>query len=354
MATIYDCSDDSDLLTGMRLARGAIGRGELIVIPTDTVYGVAADAFSPTAVQRLLDAKGRGRQSPPPVLVPGIPTLAALAETVPPEVDALVKAFWPGGLTIVLPAAPSLAWDLGETRGTVALRMPQHRIALELLSETGPLAVSSANLTGRPAARTAQEASAMLGDSVSVYLDGGEAGTGYAHVEGEDSSSTIVDATALAAGMGKLRILRHGVISADQLREVVGDALGDDAPADASAAESPVDEDASAVEGSPVDEDTSAAEGSPVDQDTSAAEESPVDEDTPAAGGTVGGTSAIADAPADATPVIIRAPSLIPPASDAPAEAPADTPAQPAPAVSAETPAPTEPPIEPTETPSGT
>jgi len=228
MAPIYDCSVDSELLTGMRLARAAIGRGELVVIPTDTVYGVAADAFSPAAVQRLLEAKGRGRQSPPPVLVPGVPTLAALAERVPEEVDALVEAFWPGGLTIVLPASPSLVWDLGETKGTVALRMPDNTLALELLSETGPLAVSSANLTGRPAARTAAEAEAMLGESVSVYLDGGEAGSAYDRVEGKDSSSTIVDATALASGAGGLRILRHGVISADQLREVVGDAW--DAP----------------------------------------------------------------------------------------------------------------------------
>ncbi|MGH1548133.1 L-threonylcarbamoyladenylate synthase [Leifsonia poae] len=231
MATIYDCSVDSELLTGMRLARAAIGRGELVVIPTDTVYGVAADAFNPAAVQRLLDAKGRGRQSPPPVLVPGVPTLAALAERVPDEVDALVEAFWPGGLTIVLPASPSLVWDLGETKGTVALRMPDNTIALELLSETGPLAVSSANKTGRPAARTAAEAEAMLGDSISVYLDGGEAGDGYQRVEGKDSSSTIVDATALASGSGGLRILRHGVISVEQLREVVGDALA--VPSDA-------------------------------------------------------------------------------------------------------------------------
>ena len=241
MAPIYDCSVDSELLTGMRLARGAIGRGELVVIPTDTVYGVAADAFSPAAVQRLLDAKGRGRQSPPPVLVPGIPTLAALAEHVPAEVEALVAEFWPGGLTIVLPAAPSLVWDLGETRGTVALRMPQDRIALEILSETGPLAVSSANLTGRPAARTAAEAEAMLGDSISVYLDGGEAGTAYERVDGKDSSSTIVDATALASGSGKLRILRHGVISAEQLRAVVGDALADTTDSDTTAPDDPTD-----------------------------------------------------------------------------------------------------------------
>ena len=233
MAPIYDCSIETELLSGMRLARAAIGRGELVVIPTDTVYGVAADAFDPAAVQRLLDAKGRGRQSPPPVLIPGIPTLAALAESVPQEVDELVQEFWPGGLTVVLPAQPSLVWDLGETRGTVALRMPSDTIALELLSETGPLAVSSANLTGRPAARTAAEAEAMLGDSVSVYLDGGAAGSRYERADGRDSSSTIVDATALAAGAGPLRILRHGVISAGQIRAVVGDALADEATDDA-------------------------------------------------------------------------------------------------------------------------
>jgi tRNA threonylcarbamoyl adenosine modification protein (Sua5/YciO/YrdC/YwlC family) len=227
MAPIYDCSVDSELLSGMRLARAAIGRGELVVIPTDTVYGIAADAFDPAAVQRLLNAKGRDRQSPPPVLIPGIPTLDALAESVPQAVRDLVAEFWPGGLTIVLPAQPSLAWDLGETNGTVALRMPRDTIALELLSETGPLAVSSANLTGEPAARTAAEAEGMLGDSVAIYLDGGAAGGAYAGVGIDESSSTIVDATALATGTGPLRILRHGVITEDQLRSVVGDSFAD-------------------------------------------------------------------------------------------------------------------------------
>jgi tRNA threonylcarbamoyl adenosine modification protein (Sua5/YciO/YrdC/YwlC family) len=220
MASIYDCSDSSELLTGMRLARASIGRGELVVIPTDTVYGIAADAFQPAAVQRLLDAKGRGRQSPPPVLIPGIPTLDALAETVPDEVRTLVDAFWPGGLTIILPARSSLTWDLGETRGTVALRMPSNRVALELLSETGPLAVSSANLTTQPAAMTAAEAEAMLGDSVAVYLDDGAAGTGYDRGEG-DSGSTIVDATGLLLPGGELRIVRSGVISDEAIFEAL-------------------------------------------------------------------------------------------------------------------------------------
>jgi len=214
MASIYDCSVEAELLTGMRLARVAIGKGELVVIPTDTVYGVAADAFNPAAVQRLLDAKGRTRQSPPPVLIPGIPTLDALAESVPDEVRALVAKFWPGGLTVILPAQSSLAWDLGETRGTVALRMPSNRIALELLSETGPLAVSSANLTGEPAATTAAAAERMLGDSVALYLDDGGSG---------EQASTIVDATGLLAPEGKLRIVREGIIPAADIRDVVGD-----------------------------------------------------------------------------------------------------------------------------------
>ena len=220
MAPLFDCSVDTELLTGMRLARAALGRGEVVVIPTDTVYGIAADAFQPAAVQRLLDAKGRGRQAPPPVLVPGIPTLDALAENVPDEVRALVNAFWPGGLTIILPARTSLSWDLGETHGTVALRMPSHPITLEILAETGPLAVSSANRTGEPAAATAQEARDALGDSVSVYLEAGPVGTDYPGAE--ERGSTIVDATSLHLPDGRLRVVRHGVISDDAIREVVG------------------------------------------------------------------------------------------------------------------------------------
>lgn len=217
MSRIYDCSDNSDLLTGMRLARQAIARGQLVVIPTDTVYGVAADAFSPAAVSLLLEAKGRGRQSPPPVLMPSAQTLAGLADNVPEKVQALADQFWPGGLTIVLDAQPSLRWDLGDGHGTVAVRVPAHPVALELLAETGPLAVSSANLTGKPAAVTAGAAHDQLGARVEVYLDGGEAAEG--------SASTIVDATTLQRGTGGVRILRDGVITAEQLRTVLGDDL---------------------------------------------------------------------------------------------------------------------------------
>ncbi|HWD61874.1 MAG TPA: L-threonylcarbamoyladenylate synthase [Humibacter sp.] len=225
MTSFYDCSDDDGLAEGIKQARAAVENGDLIVLPTDTVYGIGADAFSAAAVTSLLDAKGRGRQSPPPVLIPALTTLDALAETVPQEVRDLAGAFWPGGLTIVLPAQPSLAWDLGETKGTVALRMPNNPVALALLRSTGPLAVSSANKTGMPAATTAQEAEEMLGDSVVAYLDGGPVGADYTAADLTETSSTIIDATALAAGDGKLRILRHGVISDEQIREVVGDAL---------------------------------------------------------------------------------------------------------------------------------
>jgi tRNA threonylcarbamoyl adenosine modification protein (Sua5/YciO/YrdC/YwlC family) len=220
MVKIYDCLDTAEALTGLRLARQALGRGDLVVLPTDTVYGVAADAFNPSAVQKLLDAKGRGRTSPPPVLVPSIETLDALAEHVTPEMRSLAEAFWPGGLTIVVPARTTLAWDLGDTNGTAALRMPDHAITLELLRESGPLAVSSANLTGKPAALTATEARDALGDRIAVYLDSGES-------SGSRVGSTIVDATPTVTGK-PVRVLRDGTVSRDAIRAIVGVIEGDE------------------------------------------------------------------------------------------------------------------------------
>lgn len=222
MSSVFDCRDEAQLLAGMRNARQALARGEIIVMPTDTVYGVAADAFNPAAVQRLLDAKGRGRDQPPPVLVAGQAALAALVEEIPEPVQRLVDEFWPGGLTIVLPVQTSLAWDLGETLGTVAVRMPDHRVARELLEETGPLAVSSANLTGKDAAISAGDAERMLGDNVAVYLDSGLSENGIA--------STIIDATSLVRrgpddAEPRIRLLREGAVSFAQLESVVGDLL---------------------------------------------------------------------------------------------------------------------------------
>jgi len=207
VSTILDASEPQTWGPAIDEAVNAVARGGLVVLPTDTVYGIGADAFDPDAVAALLAAKGRGRQMPPPVLVGDVRTLDGLARDVPDGVRALVERFWPGGLTVICRAQPSLAWDLGETHGTVALRQPDHPAALALLARTGPLAVSSANLTGRPAATTAADAQAQLGDAVAVYLDGGASPGGVA--------SSIVDAT----GAG-LRLVRAGAVSLDALREV--------------------------------------------------------------------------------------------------------------------------------------
>lgn len=173
MARRYDCNDATDRTTGLREAASAIRRGELVVLPTDTVYGIGADAFSAEGVADLLDAKGRGRNMPTPVLIGSPNTLHGLVTDFSEQAWELVDAFWPGALTLVARHQPSLQWDLGDTRGTVAIRMPLHPVAIELLTEVGPMAVSSANLTGHPSPEDCDAAQGMLGDSVSVYLDGG-------------------------------------------------------------------------------------------------------------------------------------------------------------------------------------
>ena len=214
MQRVYDCSVDTDLLTGFRQAKVALQRHEVVVIPTDTVYGIAVDAFSPKAVERLLKTKGRERSVPPPVLIPKVETLSALATDLPLVASKLAAAFWPGALTMVLRAQPSLDWDLGETRGTVALRVPDHKITLALLEDVGPLAVSSANTTGNPAAVTAQQAFDYFGDKVPVYLDGGGSPKGEA--------STILDLTQVRDGEA-IRVLRKGALSLERIRSVIGD-----------------------------------------------------------------------------------------------------------------------------------
>jgi tRNA threonylcarbamoyl adenosine modification protein (Sua5/YciO/YrdC/YwlC family) len=187
MSPVFDCTTDTGRSEAVAKAAEGVRAGKLVVLPTDTLYGVGADAFSPEAVRSLLEAKGRGRDVPPPVLVPDSRTVDGLATDVPAYARALMEEFWPGPLTVVLRAQPSLAWDLGDTGGTVALRMPDHLVALELLAEVGPMAVSSANRHGHPSSRTVVEAASQLGPSVEFYLDGGPVAGGLA--------STIVDCT---------------------------------------------------------------------------------------------------------------------------------------------------------------
>jgi L-threonylcarbamoyladenylate synthase len=206
----FDTTTDSGRRTGAQIAADAVARGEVIVLPTDTVYGVGADAFDRKAVAAVLAAKGRGRDMPPPVLVPHVRALDGLAADVPACARELVAAFWPGPLTLVCRAQPSLDWDLGDTHGTVALRMPLHRVALAVLEKTGPLAVTSANRTGSPAATTCDEAVAALGDAVSIYLDAGPSPSSVA--------STIIDVTGDVP-----RVLRAGPLEPDRLLTVVPD-----------------------------------------------------------------------------------------------------------------------------------
>ncbi len=209
MADTYDCSDPDARLAGLAAAARAVRSGQLVVLPTDTVYGLGCDAFSGAAVRSLLAAKNRGPDMPVSVLVGSWSTIDGLVMGVPAAARELIEAFWPGGLSLVLPHAPSLAWDLGSTKGTVMLRMPLHPVALELLRDVGPMAVSSANVSGSPPAADAVDALAQLGESVAVYLDGGPAG--------EPVASTIVDLTG-----DEPRVLRVGAVSPAEVSEVLG------------------------------------------------------------------------------------------------------------------------------------
>ncbi len=209
VGTIYDCSVADARKAGLAAAAGAVRGGGLVVLPTDTVYGLGCDAFNSLAVHTLLDTKGRGPSMPVPVLVGSWTTIDGLVPGVPRYARTLIEAFWPGGLSLVLAHAPSLTWNLGDTRGTVMLRMPLHPVALELLREVGPMAVSSANRSGQSPATTVDQARDQLGERVPVLLDGGPAGAAV--------PSTIVDLT----GDDPL-VLREGAVSAAEIGEVLG------------------------------------------------------------------------------------------------------------------------------------
>ena len=209
MTEVFDCSDAAQRPLGIASAVSALKGGRLVVLPTDTVYGIGADAFDNSAVAALLAAKGRGRDMPVPVLVGSWHTIDGLVYSVPPPARELIRAFWPGALSLVVQQAPSLQWDLGDANGTVMLRMPLHPVAIELLREVGPMAVSSANVSGRPAALTAADARNQLGDLVEVYLESGPSA--------RQAASTIVDLTS-----SQPRVLREGPVTAAAIARVLG------------------------------------------------------------------------------------------------------------------------------------
>jgi len=206
---VYNCADPDARAEGLTAAARAVRGGRLVVLPTDTVYGLGCDAFSREGVRALLAAKNRGPDMPVPVLIGSWSTIDGLVMSVPSTARLLVEAFWPGGLSLVLPHAPSLGWDLGSTKGTVMLRMPLHPVAIELLRDVGPMAVSSANVSGSPPASVVGQAQAQLGESVAVYLDGGPSG--------EPVASTVVDLTG-----AEPRLLREGAVSLAEVTEVLG------------------------------------------------------------------------------------------------------------------------------------
>ncbi|MDK8510696.1 L-threonylcarbamoyladenylate synthase [Corynebacterium bovis] len=209
MTRIHDCSTADGRSAGLAAATEAVRTGRLVVLPTDTVYGLGCDAFDTDAVNALLRAKNRGPDMPVPVLVGSWTTIEGLVREYTYTMRTLVEAFWPGGVSLVVHEAPSLPWNLGDTRGTVMLRMPAHPVAVDLLRETGPMAVSSANVSGHPPATTAQEAVDQLGEDVAVYLDGGDGTVGTA--------STIIDVSR-----DRPRVLREGAVPAGRVAEVLG------------------------------------------------------------------------------------------------------------------------------------
>jgi L-threonylcarbamoyladenylate synthase len=207
VSKILSLSDDRDGAIGE--AAKAIGEGSLVVFPTDTVYGVGGDAFNQFATGRIFDVKARPRTMPLPILVSRPRQAWALCAEVPNAAAELAAAFWPGGLTLVLPVADGLSLDLGETKGKIAIRMPAHEDLIELISIVGPLAATSANLSGVLTPGSVKEIREQLGDGVAVYLDGGPAGA--------DVASTIVD-----VARWRPKIVREGAIPKVEIDRVLG------------------------------------------------------------------------------------------------------------------------------------
>lgn len=180
--------------------------GRLVAGPTDTIYGLFADAFNAYATAMVFEAKARPRSLPLPVLVCTPRQAWALCSAVPPAAQTLASTFWPGALTLVLPAA-DLGWDLGDTTGSVALRIPARDDLLEIIRAVGPLAGTSANITGQGTPKTARGVAKVFGPKVSLYLDGGTSKA--------DAPSTIVDLTG-----EEMTIVREGVIAAAEVAAV--------------------------------------------------------------------------------------------------------------------------------------
>lgn len=194
----------------IKQAADAIRRGELVVFPTETVYGLAADALNEDAVRRVFRAKGREESHPLPVQLASVDHLNQISSDIPENAKHLGERFWPGPLTIVIKKRKEISDLVSGGLDTVGVRIPDHPVALALLSAVGsPIVATSANLSGNKPPISADEAVGQLKESVSVVLDAGESKIGVA--------STVVDVT-----VDPPKILRLGTITEDQILEATG------------------------------------------------------------------------------------------------------------------------------------
>jgi L-threonylcarbamoyladenylate synthase len=214
-------TDDEEMWDGLlEVGSKVVAAGDLVVLPTDTVYGVGCDPFNPSAVDKLFAAKRRGRDLPLPVLVHNWRQAVGLVAEIDERAKRLIAAYWPGPLTIVFRETPGIGWDLGAARGTVAVRMPKQPFTLQLIRRTGPLAVTSANLSGQPTPPTVPEIMRQLDEHVGVYFDTGPLYDPAAAPEDPERRagppSTIVDLTGPQA-----RVLRAGAIPEADIHQVL-------------------------------------------------------------------------------------------------------------------------------------
>jgi L-threonylcarbamoyladenylate synthase len=205
---IVSAVGDPPPATAVLQAVRALAQGLPIGIPTDTVYGLAVDPFRPGAADRIFAAKRRPRDVNLPVLVTGIDQALTVATAVPPLALELMARYWPGALTIVVPAKRGTGADLGEDDLTVGLRSPDHPVPLALCAAAGPLATTSANRHGEEPLTTAAAVEASFGDALPLVLDGGVCA---------GSPSTVVDCTGQ-----ELKLLREGRILWVDLLAAVG------------------------------------------------------------------------------------------------------------------------------------
>jgi len=224
---VFSLHDPSALRAGLRAARIALGKKQLVVIPTDTHYAIAADAFSPAGWAALARFKGWSEQPAPQVLLPNPEALYALGAEVPRAITRLTEALWPGPLTVVVPAGNSVRWSLGEAVESLGLSLIAHEVTRELLADTGPLIISAAHPVGQPPESFQALIDAGHRDLAVVLVDD-TLPWGFSHTptsvvevvqdpEHRNASVQGVDHSVT------LRLLREGVIAGDQLRDVAGD-----------------------------------------------------------------------------------------------------------------------------------